>query len=109
MEETHYEIRRISAWSAVKITAAVGFIGFLVWVAAVGIIYFLTATLGLLTPISELIGGEDAISAALVLGMAAGLGALWWLLSVGLAGLGVVVYNACAGLVGGLKISLHDV
>ena len=55
-----------------------------------------------------MIGGEDSISAGLVLGLAAAVGALWWVLSIGFMALGAVIYNACGGLVGGLKISLAD-
>ncbi|WP_297452747.1 DUF3566 domain-containing protein [uncultured Corynebacterium sp.] len=108
MAETNLVVDKVSPWSAMRITAATGFIGFLVWLAAVGLLYLLLSGMGLLAPISELIGGEDSIGAGLVLGLAAAVGALWWVLSIGFMALGAVIYNACGGLVGGLKISLAD-
>ena len=76
--------------------------------AAIGLLYLLLSGMGLLAPISEMIGGADSISAGLVLGLTAAVGALWWVLSIGFMALGAVIYNACGGLVGGLKISLAD-
>lgn len=108
MTEANLVVDRVSPWSAVRVAAAVGLICLLIWIAAVGLLYLLLSTMGLLTPITEMIGGEDSISAGLVLGLAAALGALWWVLSVGLMGLGAVIYNACSGLVGGLRVSLTD-
>lgn len=108
MAETNLVVDKVSPWSVMRVTAATGFIGFLVWIAAVGLLYLLLSGMGLLAPISEMIGGEDTISAGLVLGLAAAVGALWWVLSIGLMSLGAVIYNACSGLVGGLKVSLVD-
>lgn len=108
MAEANLVVDRVSPWSAMRVTAAVGFICLLIWIAAVGLLYLLLSTMGLLTPITEMIGGEDSISAGPVLGVAAAVGALWWVLSMGLMALGAVIYNACSGFVGGLKVSLAD-
>nr|WP_120492571.1 DUF3566 domain-containing protein [Corynebacterium lactis] len=108
MADTHLVVSKVSPWSALKITSAVGFIAFLVWMAAVGLLYLILAGMGLLAPISELVGGQDTVSAGLVLGLAAAVGILWWVLTIGLMAIGAVVYNACADLVGGFKVSLND-
>lgn len=108
MADTQLVVRKVSPWSALKITSAVGFIAFLVWMAAVGLLYLILAGMGLLAPISELVGDEDTIRAGLVLGIAAAVGLLWWILTVGLMAIGAVVYNACSDLVGGIKVSLSD-
>lgn len=108
MSDTRLEVRKISPWSALKITAAVSVVGFLAWMAAVGIIYLALAGIGFWEPVAELIGGEGAISAGLVFAIAAGVGLLWMLLLIGLGALGAVAYNSCTELVGGIKIMLAN-
>lgn len=92
--------------TALKITAAISVVGYLAWMAAVGLVYLVLAGIGFWEPVAELIGGEGAISAGVVFAIAAGVGLLWALLITALGGLGAVIYNACAELVGGVKIKL---
>lgn len=108
MDETHLVVRKISPWATLRVTAAVAAVGFLAWMVAIGILYIALEGMGFWSQFSELIGGEGSVSAGLVMLVAAAVGALWMILTVGLASLGAVVYNACSDLVGGIKVSLAD-
>ncbi|MDO5731973.1 DUF3566 domain-containing protein [Corynebacterium sphenisci] len=101
------ELTRIGAWSALRASAAVSVIGFLAWMIAVAVLYLVLGAAGIWDAIGDLLGGEP-IGAGTVFLAAAGLGALWVVLVTALLTLGAIIYNACAGLVGGVVVDLDD-
>ncbi|WP_027020117.1 DUF3566 domain-containing protein [Corynebacterium sputi] len=105
--ETTLVVRRIDPLSTLKISASLGVIGFLVWMIAAGIIYFVLSMMGVWNSFGELVGAE-MLTAGPILGGAAGVGVLWMILFPALLTLGAVIYNACAGLVGGISVVLGD-
>lgn len=105
--ETTLVVRRIDPVSTLKISASLGVIGFLVWMIAAGVIYFILDMMGVWNSFGELVGAE-LMTAGTILGGAAGVGVLWLVLFPVLITLGAVIYNACAGLVGGISVVLGD-
>ncbi|MEJ5918756.1 MULTISPECIES: DUF3566 domain-containing protein [unclassified Corynebacterium] len=106
--DTHLTIRQISPWAVMRISAAVGVVGFLAWMIAVGLIYVVLEGMGFWNRFAELVGGDGGVSAGLVFGLGAAIGALWMVLVTALATLGAIVYNACSDFVGGIKIAVRD-
>ncbi len=108
MATTTLSVRRISPWSVFRISAALGAIGFLVWLIAVGLIYFVLEGMGFWSRFAELAGGVDGVSPGWVLAAAAGIGVLWWILCTALATLGAFIYNACTDFVGGVEVMVKE-
>ena len=108
MANTQLLVRRISPWTTLRVSAAIGVIGFLAWMVAVAVLYLLFEAMGFRDRFNDLLGGDAALGAGLIFAVAAGIGVLWALLITALATLGAVVYNACSELVGGMTITLDD-
>lgn len=109
MADTQLVVRRISPWTTLRISAAVSVIGFFAWMLAVAIVYLLFGAMGFRDRFSELLGSDAAFGPGFVFGAAAAVGVLWAILVTALATLGVVVYNACSEMVGGVTVTLDDV
>lgn len=109
MADTQLLVRRISPWTTLRVTAAISVIGFLAWMLAVALLYLLFEAMGFRDRFNDLLGGDAALGAGMIFGVAAGVGLLWAVLVTALATLGTVVYNACSDLVGGVTVTLDDV
>ncbi len=109
MADTQLLVRRVSPWTTLRISAAISVIGFLAWMVAVAVLYLLFEAMGFRDRFNDLLGSDAALDAGLVFAVAAGIGVLWAVLITALATLGVVVYNACSDLVGGVTVTLDDV
>ena len=88
-------------------------------VVAVGILYGVLSQLGVFESINELIGqvssssgegsgSDEVITAGIVFGGAAVIGAINIVLLTALCTVGTFVYNLCSDLVGGLEVTLAE-
>ena len=92
---------------------------FCVWMIAVGILYGVLGGLGVFDTLNDLIGqlssssgdegaSSDVISAGVVFGGAAVIGAVNIVLLTALCTVTTFVYNLCSDLVGGLEVTLAE-
>jgi hypothetical protein len=113
------QLRHIDTWSALKISLVMSIALFCVWMVAVGILYGVLGGLGVFDTLNELIGqlssasgdeqaSGDAISAGIVFGGAAVIGAVNIVLLTALCTVSAFVYNLLADLVGGLEVTLAE-
>jgi len=112
------QLRHIDTWSALKISLVVSIALFFVWMVAVGILYGVLGGLGVFESLNGLIGqlssssGNDVagnvISAKVILGGAAVIGAVNIVLLTALCTVAAFVYNLCSDLVGGLEVTLAE-
>lgn len=97
--------------SAAKIGAAVGVCLFVAWMIAAVLVYILLGAAGVWDRVNSLAGdllGADGVSAGMYFGVAAGVGVLEVIVAALLVPLGAVLYNAVAGYVGGLRLTLGE-
>lgn len=97
--------------SAARIGAAVGACLFMAWMVAAVLLYVLLGATGVWGRVNSLAGdllGSDGMSAGMFFGIAAGIGVLEVGVTVLSVPLAAVLYNAVAGYVGGLRISLGE-
>jgi hypothetical protein len=112
------QLRHIDTWSALKISLVVSIALFFVWMVAVGLLYGVLNSLGVFTSINDLIGQVgsvsgsgstgDVITAGVVFGGAAVIGAINVVLLTALCTVSAVVYNLCSDLVGGVEVTLAE-
>jgi hypothetical protein len=114
------QLRQIDTWSALKISLVLSIALFCVWMVAVGILYGVLGQLGVFDTLNDLIGqlssssgeqagnGGDVITAKIVLGGAAVIGAVNIVLLTALSTVSAFVYNLCSDLVGGLEVTLAE-
>jgi hypothetical protein len=92
---------------------------FFVWMVAVGVLYGVLSGLGVFDTLNDLIGqlstvsgaeegGGEVISAGVVFGGAAVIGAVNIVLLTALCTVTAFVYNLCSDLVGGLEVTLAE-
>jgi hypothetical protein len=114
------QLRHIDTWSALKISLVVSIALFFVWMIAVAVLYGVLGALGVFDTLNDLIGqlssssgeaagsGGDVISATVVFGGAALIGAVNIVLLTALCTVAAFVYNLCSDLVGGLEVTLAE-
>jgi hypothetical protein len=114
------QLRHIDTWSALKISLVLSIALFFVWMVAVGVLYGVLSGLGVFDTLNDLIGqlsttsgtdagsGGDVISAGIVFGGAAVIGAVNIVLLTALCTVTAFVYNLCSDLVGGLEVTLAE-
>jgi len=113
------QLRHIDTWSALKISLVVSIALFFVWMVAVGVLYGVLSGLGVFDTVNDLIGqlstssGDQAttdgvVSAKIILGGAAVIGAVNIVLLTALCTVSAFVYNLCSDLVGGLEVTLAE-
>ena len=93
---------------------------FFVWMVAVGVLYGVLSGLGVFDTLNDLIGqlstasgeeeggGGEVITAGIVFGGAAVIGAVNIVLLTALCTVTAFVYNLCSDLVGGLEVTLAE-
>jgi hypothetical protein len=112
-------VKRIDPWSVMKFSFAVSLVLFIASVVATAILYMVLGALGVWDSLNETIStvtaGQDgtsginlAITAKMVIGGSALLGAVNMVLFTALATLGAFIYNVCADLVGGIELTLAE-
>src|SRR3954452_12801041 len=113
------QLRHIDTWSALKISLVLSIALFFVWMVAVGILYGVLSGLGVFDSVNDLFGqlrsasGEEGasgklVSASVVFGGAAVIGAINIVLLTALCTVTAFVYNLCSDLVGGLEVTLAE-
>ncbi|SDY23535.1 Transmembrane protein of unknown function [Modestobacter sp. DSM 44400] len=113
------QLRHIDTWSALKISLVVSIALFFVWMVAVGLLFGVLNGLGVFQTLNDLFGqlgsvsggdggNSEVITAGVVFGGAAVLGAINVVLLTALCTVGAVVYNLCSDLVGGLEVTLAE-
>ncbi|MGY1751014.1 DUF3566 domain-containing protein [Modestobacter sp. SYSU DS0511] len=110
------QLRHIDTWSALKISLVVSIALFFVWMVAVGILYGVLGGLDVFDTLNDVFsqlrtsdeGGGDVITAGVVFGGAAVIGAINVVLLTALCTVAAFVYNLCSDLVGGLEVTLAE-
>ncbi|HEV7727373.1 MAG TPA: DUF3566 domain-containing protein, partial [Modestobacter sp.] len=113
------QLRHIDTWSALKISLVVSIALFFVWMVAVGILFGVLNGLGVFQTLNDLFGqlgsvsgggggNSEVITAGVVFGGAAVIGAINVVLLTALCTVGAVVYNLCSDLVGGVEVTLAE-
>ncbi|MGY1843361.1 DUF3566 domain-containing protein [Modestobacter sp. SYSU DS0875] len=110
------QLRHIDTWSALKISLVVSIALFFVWMVAVGILYGVLGGLDVFDTLNEVFaqlrtsdeGGGDVITAGIVFGGAAVIGAINIVLLTALCTVAAFIYNLCSDLVGGLEVTLAE-
>jgi len=113
------QLRHIDTWSALKISLVLSIALFFIWMVAVAVLYGVLSALGVFHTLNDLFGqlgsssgakggGGDVITAGLVLGGAAVIGAINVVLMTALCTVGTFIYNLCSDLVGGLELTLSE-
>ncbi|EHY89670.1 DUF3566 domain-containing protein [Saccharomonospora azurea] len=112
------QVKRIDPWSVLKLSLVLGVALFFVWLVAVGVLYMVLDGMGVWDNINgtydSLVANDAAadgdvlITAGTVFGAAAIVGAVNIVLISALTTVAAFVYNVCAGLTGGLELTLSE-
>jgi hypothetical protein len=112
------QLRHIDTWSALKISLVLSIALFFIWMVAVGVLYGVLSSLGVFDTLNDLFGqigsasgsesDGDVVTAGLVFGGAAIIGAINIVLMTALCTVGTFIYNLCSDLVGGLELTLSE-
>lgn len=95
--------------SAARIGVAVGVCLFVAWMVAAMLVYIILGATGVWDRVNSLAGdllGADGVSAGMYFGVAALVGVLEVIVATLFIPLGAMLYNAVAGYVGGLRVTL---
>ena len=108
MASTPVTLRRISPMSTLRMATLVNVVLFLIWMVAVALLYLALGGMGVWDSVNGLVGDVNtaSIGAGTVFLLAALVGLVNVVVLTLLATVGALVYNACAGLVGGVELSL---
>lgn len=114
------QLKRIDPWSVMKFSFAVSLVLFIILVVATSLLYITLDGIGVIESINRTVSTftanqetgrssvDSVISAKLVIGGSALLGAFNMVLFTALATLGAFIYNVCADLVGGVEMTLAE-
>jgi len=115
------QLKRIDPWTVLKISLIVAIVMFFVWMIAIGIIYLVlggmnvwsqvNVTFNTLTVQSTPAAGavvNDLITPARVFTIAGVIGAINTVLFTALSTVAAFVYNAAAGMAGGVELTLGE-
>jgi hypothetical protein len=113
------QLRRIDPWTALKVSLIVSIVMFFVWMIAIGVLYLSLDALGVWARINEtyntlIVSGDsvqiqpDLITPGTVFGVTAVVGAVNIVLFTALSAVAAFVYNAAAGMAGGVELTLGE-
>jgi hypothetical protein len=113
------QLRHVDIWSAFKISLVLSIALFFIWMVAIGILYLILNGLGVFHTVNDLFGqlgsasgtkttGKSVVTAGVVFGGAAVIGAINVILMTALCTVATFIYNMCADLVGGLEVTLSE-
>jgi len=112
------QLKRIDPWTVLKISLIVAIVMFFVWMIAVGVLYLSLGSMDVWTKINDTYNtlatsdattsGSDLITPARVFGITAVIGAINIVLFTALATIAAFVYNAAAGMAGGVELTLGE-
>jgi len=116
---TSLQLKRIDPWTVLKISLIVSIVMFFVWMIAIGLLYLLFGSMDVFSTINDAFANlfvsdkPDAPTGALitparVFGVAAIIGAVNIVLFTALSAVGAFVYNAAAGMAGGVEVTLGE-
>lgn len=113
------QLRRIDPWTTLKISLIVSIVMFFVWMVAVGVLYLSLDTLDVWNKLNEtyttLVVSPESSEAAgqlitpgAVFGVTAVVGAVNIVLFTALSAVFAFIYNAAAGMAGGIEVTLGE-
>ena len=116
---TSLQLKRIDPWTVLKISLIVSIVMFFVWMIAVGLLYLLFGSMDVFSTVNEAFKNlfvsdsptaptTDLITPARVFGIAAIIGAVNIVLFTALSAIGAFIYNAAAGMAGGVELTLGE-
>ena len=116
---TALQLKRVDPWTVLKISLIVSIVMFFVWMIAIGLLYLLFGSMDVFSTVndaySSLFVSEtpgtvqgDLITPGRVFGIAAIIGAVNIVLFTALSAIGAFVYNAAAGMAGGVELTLGE-
>ncbi len=115
---TTLQLKRLDPWTTLKVSLIVSIVMFFVWMIAVGLLYALFSSLDVISRINQgwaTVTSADAastagdlITAGGVFGVAAVIGAINIVVFSALATVSSFVYNAAAGMAGGVELTLGE-
>ena len=108
------QLRHINPLTVLKFSCVLAVALFFVWLILVGVLYGILDGAGILQKVNDTVttingpGSKPPITAGIVFGAAAIIGAVNIVLFIALSTIGSVIYNLCADLVGGIEITLSE-
>ncbi len=108
------QLRHINPWTVLKFSCVLSIALFFVWLIVIGVLYGILDGAGVIHKINDAyttVQGSNSkapVTAGVVFGGAAIIGAVNIVLFVALSTVGSVIYNLCADLVGGIEITLSE-
>ncbi len=112
------QLKRVDPWTVLKISLIVAIVLFFVWMIAVGILYLSLGSMDVWSKVNSTYatlatptGGATVgplITPSIVFTVAAVIGAINIVLFTALSTIGAFVYNAAAGMSGGVEITLGE-
>jgi hypothetical protein len=113
------QLKRIDPWTVLKISLIVSIVMFFVWMIAVGVLYLSLGSMDVWTKINDTYNTlvtntdtsavqPDLITPTRIFGITAVIGAVNIVLFTALATIAAFVYNAAAGMAGGVELTLGE-
>ena len=116
------QLKRVDPWTVLKISLIVAIVMFFVWMIAVGVLYLSLGSMDVWSKInstyntlvvssatdSTSAAQPDLITPARIFGVTAVIGAVNIVLFTALATIAAFVYNAAAGMAGGVEVTLGE-
>ena len=108
------QLRHVNPWTVLKFSCVLAVALFFVWLIVIGVLFGIFDATGVIGKINDAvttINGNSSsapVTAGVVFGSAAIIGAINIVLFVALATVGSVIYNLCADLVGGIEVTLSE-
>jgi hypothetical protein len=105
-------LTRIDPWSALKVSLVFAAFLFIVWIVAVIVLFAILSGAGVFSSVNstltDVFGTQVNFSGSIIVGGAAVIGALSVVIVTALGTIVAFAYNATAGLLGGLDVTLTE-